>query len=165
MVLLISCCWLWSCCGRCWWLYPLLCPWATFQITFTMFRRVRPMVSPASRIKHDPKTDHNQTMIAWEKTTTQTINPPTKTITNQMAKIWIRLMCVHVLNKTGVYKQINEGAWYFTGWRMRSIRVTNIASYCIGRGRSVKRWRRLWRASKIRGRIRNQKPKDHNIYH
>ena len=44
---------------------------------------------------------------------------------------------------------------------MRSIRVIHIASYFVGRGRNAKRWRRLWRASKIRGRIRNEKLKDH----
>ena len=52
---------------------------------------------------------------------------------------------------------------FLTG--MRNIRVTNTVSYYTSRGRIVKRWRRLWRASKIRGRIRDKKLNNHNIYH
>ena len=111
--------------------------------------------------KGRPQPDHN----TMGQTTNQTINPPIKTTAHQLVKIWIRLIYIHMLNKTGVHKQTNKRAWHSRVGGMRSIRVTNTVSYCIDRGRNVKKLRRLWRASKIRSRIRNQKLNDHNIYH
>ena len=66
--------------------------------------------------------------------------------------------------RTGLDSQTNTYGIRSTGKSpigMRSIQVKNIVSYCIGRGRNVKRWRRLWLALKTRGRIRNRKRRDY----